>query len=188
MKMSKGRCIGILLVAAVSSLLTALLLFLVSPVMMVLCLMAAVLTLALLWRFRPGTFAFLKCLKTQEETLEPLDIGSSISREMFFTDMVLSSVDAVSEQVIHLNKKMIVIGMAEGCDVVMPRDSGVSRIHAKVFYSNREERFLVEDNDSSNGTYLNNVRLTKGKPQILCKGDRLRFAKTEFVVKSAYYK
>ena len=188
MRMSKGRCIGILLAAGLSCTLVLLVLFVVSPLLMLGLMMTGTLILALLWRFKPEVFEFMKCLSSKAEDPVLMDIESSLNREVFLTDMVLCSVNGIHEQIVHINKKLLVVGVAEGCDIVMPRDSGVSRIHAKVFYSNRDEQFLVEDNNSSNGTFLNNVRLVKGKPQILCKGDRLRFAKMEFVVKSAYYK
>ena len=187
MRMSRERCIGILLVLGVSCALTMLVLFVISPLLMLGVTMVMILLLAILWRIRPGLFDFLGYLKKVETEAESSDIDKILSREVFLSDMVLCSVNVPGGCSVKINKKLLVIGMAEGCDLVMPPDSGASRIHAKVFYSRQREQFLVEDNDSGAGTYLNGVRLVKGQPQILCKGDHLRFAGMEFVVKSAYY-
>ncbi|MBR4040280.1 MAG: FHA domain-containing protein [Clostridia bacterium] len=186
MKMSKGRCIGVMAVIGVSCMLALLILLIVSPLLMLGVLMAGMLLTALLWRIRPKWFRAIGRVFAQEKSMP--DVGRSLSREVIISDMVLWSMHDGREQIIHLNKKLIVVGLAEGCDVVLPRDCGVSRVHAKVFYSSRNKQFLVEDNNSSSGTYLNDMRLSKGEPQVLCKGDRLRFAQMEYIVKSAYYK
>ena len=146
MKMSKGRCIGVMAVIGVSCMLALLILLIVSPLLMLGVLMAGMLLTALLWRIRPKWFRAIGRVFAQEKSMP--DVGRSLSREVIISDMVLWSMHDGREQIIHLNKKLIVVGLAEGCDVVLPRDCGVSRVHAKVFYSSRNKQFLVEDNNS----------------------------------------
>lgn len=183
--MSKARRVGIVLTLGTSCVLALMILLVVSPLMMLGAALVLALLAALLWRLKPR---FVRALFPKKKQSAMPDIGSALRKEVILSDMVLCPVDAAHAQTIHISKKLMIVGVAEGCDVVLPRDCGVSRIHAKLFYSNRHKRFLVEDNDSSSGTYLNGVRLSKGRPQLLCKGDRLRFAQMEFEVKSAYYR
>ena len=51
-------------------------------------------------------------------------------------------------------------------------EGGVSRRHARIFF--QEEGFYVEDLGSTNGTYLNGLRLAPYSPHILKEGDELR--------------
>lgn len=183
--MTKGRCIGILVVVGVLyAALLAMLLF-INPVLMAVVLMLSVLTVACLWRFKPKTFAFMDCLKPQKTQLP--DMSECMNKEVFLSDLLLCSVNAPKEQKIALNRKKLLIGVAEGCDMVLPRDAGVSRVHAKVYFNEEDRQFYVQDQGSSNGTFLNGVRLRKDTPRILCKGDNLRFATAVYTVKSAYY-
>lgn len=53
-------------------------------------------------------------------------------------------------------KKSIVLGRADGCDIVID-NSQISRTHARI--SKIGERFYIEDLNSMNGTYLNGQRI-----------------------------
>lgn len=183
--MTKGRCIGILAIAAVIyAALLAMLLF-INVGLMLVVLMLSILCAACLWRFRPQTFAFMRCLKKQQEAMP--DMSDCINKEVFLSDLLLCSSNALKEHTIALNRKKLLIGVAEGCDIVLPRDAGVSRVHAKIYFNEQDHQFYVQDQGSSNGTFLNDMRLRKDTPKILCKGDTLRFATAVYTVKSAYY-
>ncbi len=51
-------------------------------------------------------------------------------------------------------------------------EGGVSRRHARIFF--QDNRFYVEDLGSTNGTYLNGLRLEPYSPRPLGDGDELR--------------
>lgn len=55
-----------------------------------------------------------------------------------------------------LNEKDTLIGREPHCDIYLPIDN-VSREHARIIRNG--ESFSVEDLDSTNGTYVNNVRI-----------------------------
>ena len=57
---------------------------------------------------------------------------------------------------------------------------GVSRRHARVRFVN--ERYLIEDLESLNGTFLNRRRLVPFVPEVLRGGDELRFGSLTFTV------
>jgi hypothetical protein len=68
----------------------------------------------------------------------------------------------------------ITIGRAATCAIVMPDDSFVSQLHARVY---REAgSTMIEDLGSTNGTYLNGKRLTT--PEQISKGDRVQIGST----------
>lgn len=48
----------------------------------------------------------------------------------------------------------------------------ISRHHVRIFY--QEEQFFVEDLESSNGTWVNDVRVRPGQPRALQRGDAIR--------------
>ena len=57
---------------------------------------------------------------------------------------------------------------------------GVSRRHARVRFVN--DRYLIEDLESLNGTYLNRRKLVPFVPEVLHDGDELRFGSLSFAV------
>lgn len=68
------------------------------------------------------------------------------------------------------------IGRHPDCSIVVEAGA-VSRYHARITGGNG--RFLVEDSNSRNGTFLNGQLLTG--PEVLHEGDRLRISEVEFV-------
>jgi hypothetical protein len=65
------------------------------------------------------------------------------------------------------------VGRAAGCQVVLD-DNYVSQLHTRVF--RRDGQLMVEDLGSTNGTYLNNKKVSG--PMAMKAGDRLRVGKT----------
>jgi hypothetical protein len=70
------------------------------------------------------------------------------------------------------------IGRASSCQI-RPNDTYVSQMHAKI--SNRNGSWVVEDLGSTNGTYLNQRKVTV--PTELTPGDRIRIGKTSLEVR-----
>jgi hypothetical protein len=70
------------------------------------------------------------------------------------------------------------IGRAEACQI-RPDDTYLSSFHARIF--RRDDGWYVEDLGSTNGTYLNQRRVTS--PAELRAGDRLKVGKTTLEVR-----
>jgi hypothetical protein len=68
----------------------------------------------------------------------------------------------------------VTVGRGGGCGIVLPDDSYVSTLHARLFQ--RDGESFVEDLGSTNGTYLNGKRVTG--PTRLRRGDQLQFGQT----------
>ncbi len=74
----------------------------------------------------------------------------------------------------ELTGQEVTIGRAAGCQVSLPDDTFASTVHARVF--GRDGAIYVEDLGSTNGTYLNGMRL--GAPAVLRPGDQLQVGNT----------
>ena len=68
----------------------------------------------------------------------------------------------------------LTIGRAPGCQVSLPDDTFASTVHARVY--GRDGTIYVEDLGSTNGTYLNGMRL--GAHAVLRPGDQLQVGNT----------
>lgn len=68
----------------------------------------------------------------------------------------------------------ITIGRAANCTIMIPDDTYVSQLHARIF--RRADGAWVEDLGSTNGSYLNGARIAA--PEQLGPGDRLQIGST----------
>jgi pSer/pThr/pTyr-binding forkhead associated (FHA) protein len=73
-----------------------------------------------------------------------------------------------------LNGPELTIGRATGCHVPLPDDTYASTLHARIF--ERDGAIYVEDLGSTNGTYVNGMRLAA--PVVLRPGDHLQVGVT----------
>jgi hypothetical protein len=74
-----------------------------------------------------------------------------------------------------LNSSSLLLGRGSGNDVNLARDEYASTKHARV--EPRRDGVWLEDVGSTNGTYLNGIRLTRAKK--LAPGDIMRIGETE---------
>ena len=63
----------------------------------------------------------------------------------------------------------LTVGRAAGCHIALD-DRFVSQLHARMF--RRDDQCFLEDLGSTNGTFLNDVKVTS--PALLTKGDHVR--------------
>jgi hypothetical protein len=68
----------------------------------------------------------------------------------------------------------ITIGRAPNCTIMIPDDTYVSQLHARIFRT--ADGAVVEDLGSTNGSYLNGARVATA--QQISKGDRLQIGST----------
>jgi hypothetical protein len=99
----------------------------------------------------------------QAARLQPLPKG--VSATLIFDDRKIA-----------ISKSLTIIGrVKEVADVALPDDDQVSRHHAAVIYSSGE--FLIEDLDSTNGTFLNGKRVKRAP---LVPGSEVRVGRRLF--------
>jgi two-component system, cell cycle response regulator len=78
--------------------------------------------------------------------------------------------------VFRLNKEIMTLGRSDDADISLP-DLGLSRIHARFLRlgSGRDTRFLIEDCESKNGTFVAGARIEA--PTLVADGVRLGFGR-----------
>jgi hypothetical protein len=59
---------------------------------------------------------------------------------------------------LYLTEDNALIGREDQCDIRL-LDQSISRKHARIIFQNEE--FIIEDLDSTNGTYVNGIRIVK---------------------------
>jgi pSer/pThr/pTyr-binding forkhead associated (FHA) protein len=85
--------------------------------------------------------------------------------------------DGAKRETIRLDGQLQ-IGRADACQIKLD-DTYVSTFHARIF--NRDGAWFLEDLGSTNGTYLNQRRVTS--PVELAAGDRVKLGKTTLELK-----
>ncbi|MGV3486451.1 MAG: FHA domain-containing protein [Planctomycetaceae bacterium] len=80
---------------------------------------------------------------------------------------------------ISVSADKFLIGRSESCNL-RPKSESVSRKHCIMVL--RDNKVLVQDLNSRNGTFINEKRLPVDKAKVLVAGDKLRVGKLEFEV------
>jgi hypothetical protein len=79
----------------------------------------------------------------------------------------------------YLKGNNILIGRDKACDYILDCKS-VSRVHARIYLYNHI--WVVEDMNSTNGTFINDYPITPGYPAIISIGDVIRLGDEEFML------
>jgi len=82
------------------------------------------------------------------------------------------------DEILLSQTKVMTIGRQIGAYLLIDKES-ISRRHAEISYANRQ--YVLRDVGSSNGTFVNEVRLEMGRAYILKPNDRVSFGKVKFV-------
>ncbi|MES2463340.1 MAG: FhaA domain-containing protein [Armatimonadota bacterium] len=82
---------------------------------------------------------------------------------------------------IGAQKTSIGRGKRSGNEIILANDGMVSKRHAAVQYDEGTGRFFVRDEGSTNGTFLNGVRLSPGQANPLEPGDQVLLGETTFI-------
>lgn len=88
-----------------------------------------------------------------------------------------------NDNVIHMDKYPYVLGSFEKMSDVVIKAQVVSRMHCCIYHEDfKEDKYLVEDLNATNGTYLNGERLGNHEKKELHNGDILKLAAISFIV------
>ena len=83
------------------------------------------------------------------------------------------------EEILLSQTKVMMVGRQVGAYLLIDHAS-VSRRHAEISYANKQ--YILRDLGSSNGTFLNDVRLETDTVYILKPDDRVRFGKVKYML------
>jgi pSer/pThr/pTyr-binding forkhead associated (FHA) protein len=71
---------------------------------------------------------------------------------------------------LRLDRPVLTIGRAESCDLGLFGDMQIEKLHARIYQ--QDGRYLIADNHSTHGTFVNDQRVTD--PTLLRSGDLIR--------------
>ncbi len=91
---------------------------------------------------------------------------------------LVGTIGSYSGAIFPLNSASMVMGRDASNPIPLPDDTNASRRHATVTVSNGQ--FAVADNGSSNGTFVNGVKIQSGFPHPLRAGDEIQVGMTRF--------
>lgn len=80
-------------------------------------------------------------------------------------------------EVVYVTQIPALIGRGDMADCRLHGES-ISRVHAKLAYA--DANFILEDIESTNGTYVNDYPLKKGYPVLLFSGDEVSFGSERY--------
>lgn len=95
---------------------------------------------------------------------------------------VLRSDSGETLQEYPLDKAEVVIGRAPNSEILLSKDKLTSRRHAIVLYENGQ--YLLQDEHSANGTFVNAQQLEEGTPYLLQDGDHVGIGEHELVFRA----
>ena len=96
------------------------------------------------------------------------------------TDYLGTLTRRMNGQSIEINKDIFAIGKDEvNNDFSVTDNSAVSRKHATIRHVGQD--IVIEDNNSTNGTFVNGARVAKGQSAVIRDGDVITLANEEFV-------
>lgn len=78
----------------------------------------------------------------------------------------------------EINANPFVIGKGAGCDYLIEDNKAISRRHAVI--EKRDGIYVITDENSTNGSFVNGRRLESNQPEILRDGDVIRLADEDF--------
>lgn len=81
-----------------------------------------------------------------------------------------------------LKDTIITVGRSKQSDIAIPKNLYVSKHHCEIYYDSEKDRFYVEDY-STNGTYVNGVRLAQGTLHELLPGQSFSIGDRNTVMK-----
>ena len=94
-------------------------------------------------------------------------------------NFILRSESGAVLQEYPLEKAEISIGRAPNSDILLSKDKLTSRNHATVRYENGQ--YILRDNHSANGTFVNGQQLEEMSPRVLQDGDHVGIGEHELI-------
>ncbi|MDR2595544.1 MAG: FHA domain-containing protein [Fibromonadaceae bacterium] len=84
-----------------------------------------------------------------------------------------------SRQTLQIPENGLLIGRSPYCDLYLP-DEFISARHCKIFFENESQDLFIEDQGSTNGTFIDGTQVEKKSP--LKEGQRIQIGITEMKI------
>lgn len=112
---------------------------------------------------------------TEKDDSEYVLLDPNITTILYSDTLRLTSVS--SGKVVQFTKDVVTVGKEPTRDLYIDKYKTISRHHATFFYEN--EMWFLRDDNSTNGTWINGVKLESGKKYQLATNDEINFAMSE---------
>lgn len=183
--MNKKRAVWYAIAIMIPVIFILVLLALFSLPLMLLALLLFICVLGIIKSKCPGMFA---AFSHEDEHLHyvPQSSGKVVA-PVQHTFMTLTSLNVSSANNILVNKPAYVIGSGRDCDYMLSDPQHfISRRHLVIEYDDFQKLCYATD-ISTNGSYINGVRLNRNMRYELHQNDTLQIANESFSVEYAYY-
>ncbi len=184
MKRNRYLCYAILI--ALPAVFLLFLLAIYSFVLALAAVLGIIIALGVLNQRRPELFSWLR---KPSSSLPPIytpphdsPIGHDDDRRTY---LMLSSTTGYNTDYIAVNRPVFVVGRARDCQHVL-NDAKVSSHHLTIEYDFSDKLCYVTDN-STNGTFLNSIRLNRNARCALKQGDILQIAGNAYSVEYVHF-
>lgn len=154
--------------------------------LMLLVLLAAIVIFGLLRQNRPELFAIFQKAPKNICSFGPQN-ASWPPPKPYTPSMILVNLSTTNGEQIIINKPVFTLGRDRSCDHVLSNCSEISRTHVTIRYDEQKQESFIVDNNSHNGTYVNNIRLRPETPKTLVSGDLVQLGTLRFMAQSAHY-
>jgi len=121
-------------------------------------------------------------LGTQKADYPAPTAQATIDRIEHPARFILRSDDGEVVQEYPLDKAEIKIGRAPDSDILLSKDKLTSRRHATVRYENNQ--YILQDERSANGTFINGQQIEEMVPQALHDGDHIGIGEHELIFRT----
>ena len=183
--MSKKRAIWFAVAFSIPVIFILVLLALFSIPLMLIGILIVICVLGVLKTKCPSLFAAFSGEDQQLQYFQH-NSGKSVA-PVQHTFMTLSSLNVSSANNILVNSTPFVIGSGRDCEYVLPDPQHfISRRHIVIEYDEFQKTCYVTD-ISTNGSYINGIRLKRNMRYELRQNDTLQIANESFSVEYAYY-
>lgn len=120
-------------------------------------------------------------LEDIESCVEEPVIKKPPADDIGLTSLIPLSNGAAPELSFADKEEKIVVGRGRRKTDYRLSNNQVSRIHARIYRQGKD--YIIEDVNSTNGTYINSERLLPNEKKMIHRGDIIAFANEEFFVK-----
>ena len=101
-------------------------------------------------------------------------LGTEIDKSNIDFEFIGQDIKKIRKRNYQINPAKIKIGRDNYNDIVFP-NANISRTHAYLYVDPSDEKCYLIDEESSNGTFLNNKKITANQVNELSDGDEIRF-------------
>jgi hypothetical protein len=107
-------------------------------------------------------------------------LGTEIDKSNIDFEFIGQDIKKIRKRNYQINPEKINIGRDNNSDIVFP-NANISRTHAYLYVDPSDEKCYLIDGESSNGTFLNNKKITTNQVHELSDGDEIRFGPEKVV-------